>query len=60
MGVSKKGGVDFFRGTRGFSESNFQLFIKYHIIFKKNIDYNYNHNHNVLYVLTIFKSLQLE
>ena len=31
-GISKKGGVDFFRGGWGFSESNFQLLMKYQII----------------------------
>ena len=58
-GLSKKEGVNFFRGGEGwgFSESSFQLVIKYYIEDKKNVNYSYNHNH-VLYLLTISKYLQ--
>ena len=45
-------------GSWGFSESNFQLLMKYHIRWK-NVNYNNNRNHNVLYLLTFFKCLQL-
>ena len=47
-----------FSGGWGFSESNFQLLIKY-LIRYKNVNYSSNHNHNVLYLLTVFKCLQL-
>ena len=56
--MSKKREVDIFRGTWGFSESNFSLLITYQIR-QKNVNYSNNHNHNVLYLLTIFQCLQL-
>ena len=56
--MNKKGEVDIFRGTWGFSESNFPLLITYQIR-KKNVNYRNNHNHNVLYLLTTFQCLRL-
>ena len=56
--MSKEGEWIFSRGGGEFSESNFQLLIKYHIRYK-NVNDSNNHNHNVLYLLKIFKCLQL-
>ena len=54
----KMGEWIFSEGGWGFSESNFQLLIKYHIR-SKNVNYSHNHNHNVFYLLTISSCLWL-
>ena len=56
--VSKEEKWIFSEGAWGFSESNFQLLIKYHIRYK-NVNDSNNHNLNVLYLPTIFKFLNI-